>query len=414
MASMVPSHARATTLLLLAVSVACGPRRGGATTTPSDADDRGGGATVDATDAPRDLAGALREAEDALQQERAAEAVALFGRVVGEAAATQEQRRRALLGLAQAHEDLRDCAAAVRTWDAYLDRHGRAEDAAIAYARRGACEAELGRWEASARSFEAVAVAPGQLPSTRIEALARQGYALFNLDRFDDADRVLTHADEVFVQAERDASERFSTYYFVGMARFYRAAILHRRFREVTIELPEKVMAARFKQKLELLVAAQDAYNATIKAKHMFWVSAAGFQLGTLFSEFYDALMYAPVPAWLDARHKQIYYDELKKQIRPIVDKAIWVFEKNLETARRLGYESEFTAQTEAKLSHLQAALHGDDADLGKPLARLAGEPATAGPERPTGTSAPPGEDGPAPRAADRKLFVPPMTPLSP
>lgn len=354
----------------------------------------------------------LERAEAALEAERAAEAVALFGRALAAGGLDADAERRAYLGLAHAHEHLLDCAAVIRAYDAYVERFPQASDKVVVDAARGACQAELGQWEASAKSFAAVADADGQLPSTRIEALARQGFALFNLERMGEADKVLARADQLFEQAERDQSERFSSYYFVGMARFYRGAIVHRRFRDVTIVLPEKVMAERFKKKLELLVAAQDAYNHTIKAKHMFWVSAAGYQLGNLFGEFYDAMMYAPVPEWLDERQRVIYYDELKKQIRPVVDKAVWVLEKNLETARRLGYESEFIARTEAKLSHLQSALDSDEPGLGTPLVRLVDEPDAGGELAPPAV---PAEAGPeAAAAVDRKLFVPPMTPLSP
>jgi len=121
-------------------------------------------------------------------------------------------------------------------------------------------------------------------------------------------------------------------------------------------------MAKAFKRKLELLDQAQDAYNHTIEARHMFWVSASGYQLGSLFAEFYDAIMIAPVPEYLDDRQRTIYYEELKKQLRPVIDKAVWVFEKNLETARRLGYESDFVDATEEKLGHLQSVLLSDEA----------------------------------------------------
>jgi tetratricopeptide (TPR) repeat protein len=357
----------------------------------------------------------VADADQALEEGRAAEAVALYGRALAADPLDDGISRAATLGLARAHEQLHDCAAVIRAYDAYLERFPAAEDRVVVHAHRGACEAELGAWEASAASFGEVAAADDQLPSTRVEALARQGYALFNLDRFDDADAVLGRADEVFERAQREQSERFSTYYFVGMARFYRGAILHRRFRDVAIVLPENVMAQRFAEKLALLTRAQEAYNHAIKAKHMFWVSAAGFQLGNLFGEFYDALMYAPVPEWLDDKQRRTYYEELKKQLRPVVDKAIWVLEKNLETARRLGYESEFTAQTEVKLSHLQRVLGSGEATLGQPHVRLAGDlPDAAGGSR-EGTTTP-GIEGPAAGVvgADRKLFVPPMSPLVP
>ncbi|MBX7078986.1 MAG: hypothetical protein K1X88_07365 [Nannocystaceae bacterium] len=390
---------------------ACTRRPAGATREPTTA--RSDPAAAQPADAA-DPTALLAEGEAAHDDGRHAEAVALIGRALADGGLATDDERRALVVLAASQEAMRDCTAVLRTYELYLARFPEAPDRAVTDARRGACQAELGQWQASADSFAAVADAPGQLPSTRIEALARQGFALFNLDRFDDAERVLARADALFEQAEREQSERFASYYFVGMARFYRGAIHHRRFREVAIELPENVMKQRFEQKLALLREAQDAYNHTIRAKHMFWVSAAGYQLGALFSEFYDALMHAPVPTWLDAKQRRIYYDELKKQIRPVVDKAIWVLEKNLETARRLGFESEFTAQTEARLSHLQATLASDAPELGRPLPRLAELDAAAAtspePDATAGTDAP--QDAPSP--ADRKLFVPQPTPLAP
>ena len=351
---------------------------------------------------PVSLPELIDQAESALAAGEAARAVALFGRVLSQEL-SPEQAAPAWIGLAQAHEKLRDCLAAVRAYETYLDRYPDGEHALAAQARRGACEAELESWEQSAATFHAIAEQPDLLPSVSVEALAREGYALFMLDRLEEADERLRLADEIYERAVEEQTERFSNYYFIGMTRFYRAAIIHRRFRDVEIVPPEAAMERAFKAKVELLVEAQDAYNHAISAKHVFWVSASGFQLGQLFSEFYDALMYAPVPEWLDARQREIYYAELKEQLRPVMTKAIWVFEKNRETARRLGYDNEFVARTEAKLGHLQAALLSEDSTLGSPSMRISREldaeidapqPSTQG------------------SAADRKLFVPRPTPL--
>jgi tetratricopeptide (TPR) repeat protein len=358
-------------------------------------------AAVPAAPAGGDLSApaTLPEAEAALAAGEAARAVALF---TGYLAGTPDEAgaRQAYPGLARAHEQLGDCAAAIRAYDEYLARFA-AGAGADAWAARGACHAELGQWQASADDF-AAALTRTTLPSQQVEYLARQGYALFELGDFARADPPLKQADEIFLAAQDQRHERFTTFYFVGMARFYRAAIHHREFREVVIRLPEKVMAEDFARKFALLEKAQDGYNHTIKAKHVFWVSAAGYQLGTLFEEFYDAVMYAPVPEWLDEAQRRTYYEELKNQLRPVVNKAIWVFEKNLETARKLGYDSEFVARTEAKLSDLQAVLLAGDTTLGRPHPRLAPE---ARPELAPG-------EGDDPNPVDRKLFVPPPTPL--
>ncbi len=344
-------------------------------------------------------ASTLADGEAALAAGEPARAVALFASyLAGEH--DPAGARQAYPGLGRAHEQLGDFAAAVRAYDEFLARFPD-QAAADLYSARGACHAELGQWQASADDF-ATAFTHATVPSSQVEALTRQGYALFQLGDFELADRPLKQADEIFLAAQDGHRERFTTFYFVGMARFYRAAIHHRHFRDIAIRLPEKVMAEDFARKFAILEQAQDGYNYTVKARHMFWVSAAGYQLGSLFEEFYDAMMYAPVPDWLDEAQRQTYYEELKKQLRPVVNKAIFTFEKNLETARKLGYDSEFVAKTEAKLSELQGVLLAGDTTLGRPHPRLAPEARLDW--HPEGVA----EPGPS----DRKLFVPDPTPL--
>ena len=349
----------------------------------------------------------LDGAEAALDEDEPARAVALFARYLA-GQTTPDSAKQAYLGLSQSHEALRDCAAAVRTYDAFLERFPESDEVVEVYARRGACHAELEQWERSAASYrDARARSADALPSVRVELAAREGFARFQLRDYTGAEALLKEADGVYTASQEAGSERFTTYYFVGMTRFYLGAIRHRRFREISIRLPEKTMAEDFARKFEILTEAQEAYNYTIKAKHMYWVSAAGYQLGSLFEEFYDALMYAPIPEWLDDKQRQVYYEELKDQLRPVVNKAIWVFEKNLETARRLGYDSDFIDRTEGKLSELQGILLAGDTAWGKPHPRLVpearGEIAT-GPSRSDREEEPP--------AVDQKLFVPVPTSL--
>lgn len=358
----------------------------------------------------------LDEAERALERGEPARAATLFARYLGQWSEGREgekgregetgNARRAYRGLARAHEQLGDFDAAIRAYDAFLARFPDDGDAAGMLARRGACEAEVGEWERSSLSFAGVLAAGGDalLPSQKVEALTRRGFALYQLERFAEADEVFAEADAMFEAATTGGLERFSDTYFVGMARFYRAAILHVEFRRVRIRLPEAQMSADFEAKLALLERAQDAYNHVVRARHVFWVSAAGFQLGSLFEEFYDAIMYAPAPDWLDDSQRRTYYRELEQQLRPVIDKAVWVFEKNLETARKLGYENDFIDRTEAALAHLQSVLLGRD-DLGQPVPRLAPREDVSD-ELDTLTAA---EQLPA---SERKLFVPLPTTL--
>ncbi len=313
--------------------------------------------------------------------------------------------RQSYLGLAAALEALRECEGVVSALSSFLRAFPEDAAAPDALMRRGACQAELGDWEASAESYAKARrrAGPEMLPSVQVETFAREGFARFTAGDLDGALRVLEAGEEAY-QAGKDR-ERFASYYFVGMMRFYRAAVWHRRFRDLPIRSARRLMEADFARKVELLTRAQEGYRDTIRAKHMFWVSAAGFQMGQLFAEFYDAMMYAPVPSWLGPKEREIYYEELRRQLRPALEKAIWVFEKNLEAARRLGYESTFVARTQEKLAHLRAVVLAGQGHMGEPSPRLA--PEVTAPVGPAGV-----EEGGVRSVAERKLFVPVPTPL--
>lgn len=289
------------------------------------------------------------------------QAILYLGRVVRDG--DDAQTKDALLGLADAHVALRDYTAAARVHASLLARGDldAATRISVSFAK-GALEAELGEWEASAADYaRALELAPPE-PSRRVEALVRRGFALFQLDRLDEARAVLADADREWGDSQRDGSERFPSLYFVAMGRFYQAAVLHRRFLEAPIRLPMAQMKADFDRKLELLDAAQRAYNETIAVKHPYWVSAAGYQLGELFERFYVDVSRSPVPVELDAAALRTYERELDAQLRPAIEKAMWVHEQNLAAARRLGYATEFVERSERALARLRSVglEHGD------------------------------------------------------
>ena len=97
---------------------------------------------------------------------------------------------------------------------------------------------------------------------------------------------------------------------------------------------------------------------------------AAGFQIGSLYREFYEALM-RTIPdfdaaARDNARQTGIdkttakqqlvgaYLEQLHERIRPLLHKAMRVFEKNVVVARRIGVEGAWIAKSRRQIRELK------------------------------------------------------------
>ena len=334
-----------------------------------------------------------------------ARAVALYAEALAAPGGEAASRARARWALSEAYEKLRDCRGVLRALDRFLTAYPDDPRRPAGLMRKGACEAELGDFAASRASYRAAREAGGERLGVvaRIETYAREGYAAFEAGDLDGAETVL--AEGARYAAEALEHTRLDSYYFVGMIHFYRGAVEHVRFRRVEIRSRRRDMEQDFARKVEHLTRAQEHYREAVRARHMFWVSAAGFQMGQLFAEFYDAIMYAPVPSWLSKRQRAIYFEELRRQLRPALEKAIWVFEKTIETARRLGYDSPFVERAQAKLAHLRAVVVAGQGRIGQPDPKLAPEV-----DRPVGPV--PQAQAEATSPLDRALFVPEPTPL--
>ena len=76
-----------------------------------------------------------------------------------------------------------------------------------------------------------------------------------------------------------------------------------------------------------------------------------------LFSTLYDHIMQAPVPPELDAEQRDIYFQELRRQIQPLVDKAMRVWTRTMEMGVRtgLGQNNEWVERAEHEMARLRA-----------------------------------------------------------
>ena len=113
--------------------------------------------------------------------------------------------------------------------------------------------------------------------------------------------------------------------------------------------------------KAKLLLAAQRQYIETIKLGNPQWASAAGYQIGSLYEELYDAFIHAPVPNELQGEanleKRDVYYEELRKEIRILLEKSIRTHEQNLLMVERLGVQNEWRDKSKLAFAKLQKML---------------------------------------------------------
>lgn len=322
-----------------------------------------------------DAAELFEQAGKALSEERYAEAVRAYDRLLRE---FEESRftRAALYNAGLAHQGNKDWAGAVGRFKLLAERYAETVDAKDASFQLGATYAELKNWPASIQVFAQVLERKDLSSDDRLEAMARRGFAQFQLKDLDTAERTFKSAVGFFRQIE--TQERLETDFYLALAMYHLGQVSHERFRAVALRLPEKQMGADLEQKAHLLLASQRQYIDTIKLGNPGWASASGFQIASLYEELYDSFIHAPVPPDLlkpDAREKlDVYYDEVRKKIRILLEKSVRTHEANLLMMERLGVKNEWRDKSKLAYAKIQQLL---DPSHRAEFAPTTGSPAT-------------------------------------
>jgi hypothetical protein len=191
--------------------------------------------------------------------------------------------------------------------------------------------------------------------SVQVAASARLGEARFERGHYDEAERTLRQLRELYrAHAEE---ERLDTDYFLAMGAFYLAEIPHAQYRLLPVRLPQKQLESDLEAKARLLLLAQQRYVETIRVRHVEWATAAGFRIGSLYREFYDDLVGAPVPPALQGEAREVYQEQLKKKVKTLLYKAVAFHERNVLMAERAGEKNDWVKRSTDQLEELRRLL---------------------------------------------------------
>ena len=275
------------------------------------------------------------------------DAIATFDKLL-EAFSESKLKAPALYNQGLAHEK-------VNQIDQALACYRKLPDDLDALYRMGMLLLKQSRFDEAAAHYERLLTRSDLTLSDHVQAAAEQGRALFAKHDYQGAERVLRAAMSHY--KDHKLEERLDNDYFLAQAAYLLGEISHAQFRLLPIRLPASQMKQDLELKAQMLLLAQRRYLDAMAVNHVEWAVAAGHQLGAMYREMYEAFISAPVPPEAKGELREIYIDELKKKIEPLLQKAVGIFERNVLMAERIGVKSDWQQRSVAQLSELRALL---------------------------------------------------------
>jgi tetratricopeptide (TPR) repeat protein len=237
------------------------------------------------------------------------------------------------------------------------------KDAHDALFRIATCHEKLAQWEQAEEVLTAI-LAPaweGIVPVDQLEALARRGRTRHHRGDLAPAERDYLAALKVY--RDNLSNRAFRGNYHVSMAQFEIAELYRELFTTIRFKLPLERMARDLDDKANLFLKAQNGYMRTLRHHHPEFAVAAGYKLGAIYEQFYDDMMGAEVPADLSREEVDVYFEELRKKVRPLIVRAIDIYERNIQMGERLGSDGgAWVDKSRAGLARLKQALVAESA----------------------------------------------------
>lgn len=248
-----------------------------------------------------------------------------------------------------------DLTAAAARYRRITAEHADAKDAIDAWYRLGFVELQAKSWPAAVDTYGQILARTDLGLADRLEALARRGVAQLGAGDLLAAEH--TFRDELAYFHAHEADERLDSTFFVAMGAYYLGECAHEQYRLLPVRLPEKQLGRDLEAKARMLLVAQARFLDAMRLDNVEWATAAGFQIGSLYREFYDDLVGAPVPPALTGEAREVYLEEVRKQVRTLLQKAISIHEKNLLMAERSGEKNEWVQRSNEQMEQLRKLL---------------------------------------------------------
>ena len=214
---------------------------------------------------------------------------------------------------------------------------------------------KLGRHEEVIEVVEQISGRTGRVVGDHVEIHVRLGDALLATNRISEAEAAYSEALKLNRRAPVDEALPDDAY-FVVAAQYGVGQVYHELFRAIKFRLPVERMDQDLKDKIRLFDQTQSLYIRTIRLGHPYWTTASRYQIARMYEDFYADLLASEIPRLTD-EEAELYFEELRKKLRPLMDRALQYYERTITLSERRGVDNEYTAETQEALERLKSYL---------------------------------------------------------
>ncbi|MBK6528657.1 MAG: tetratricopeptide repeat protein [Deltaproteobacteria bacterium] len=199
------------------------------------------------------------------------------------------------------------------------------------------------------------------LPMTitdRVELSARRASARLAENNLEEAEREAQRA--VAIAPTEDAVHALDDDTYAAEARVVLGEVTRRRASAVAYRVEAPDAEAAITRRVNLVTHAHLQFNDAIRAGNPDWAAAAGFRIGEMYRDLYDAIVDAPTPTEWDDDQRRVYRARTAERLRPLLQGALRSWELTLTMARRTGItNNEWVRRASEAIDRLRAVVAG-------------------------------------------------------
>jgi hypothetical protein len=217
---------------------------------------------------------------------------------------------------------------------------------------------QLERWKDTEAVADELLAREDLTADERLEAMARRAQALLGQQRFDEAERYARSALQY--SRTRPVEDAIKDDFFRAACNYVLAETY--RQREQALAFPEGLEPQKevLLKRAQLLLEAQREYFNTISLNELdnyHWAAAAGYRIGNMYDELWQAVMSAPVPRHLPQEGHAVYHQELATLIKPLIRHAIRYWELTELFIERTGLKTSWSEKIRTDLTRVRQLL---------------------------------------------------------